>query len=133
MPEEKIQISKETLKETRKNTEKIDPTMFEEKKRIQQLVVIGGGTKTWCADYFLSLIITVQLKTWAWFKDIERFNCSFYMFFRKLSWREMKPSYNYCIFNSLGYREYVMRVLFFGWMQYWLLIYLLVATCFDFV
>lgn len=34
MSEEKIQISKETLKETRKNTEKIDPTMFEEKKRI---------------------------------------------------------------------------------------------------
>ena len=77
------------------------------------------------------------MKTGPCFKDMKRFNCSVYIFFKKLICSEMKPLYNYNTFKILGYREYVMRVLFCGQcyesMQYCWIIYLLVETCFDFV
>ena len=114
MSEEKnIKIKKKrTWKKTR-NTEKTDPTMFWWK---QKKTVIF---KTLCVEYLLSWITAVWLKTGPCFKDMKRFSSSVYMFFKKLICSEMKPLYNYSTFKTLGYREYLMRVLFFLWSILW--------------
>ena len=50
---------------------------------------------------------------------MKRFSSSVYMFFKKLICSEMKPLDNYSTFKTLGYREYLMRCLFFLWSILW--------------
>ena len=50
---------------------------------------------------------------------MKRFSSSVYMFFKKLICSEMKPLDNYSTLKKLGYREYLMRCLFFLWSILW--------------